>query len=50
MTLNSDSFQGVNYLTLTTVSDIDGHVMSTKNAKYSLYGDKISGQNVLVEE
>lgn len=48
--LEGDTFTGYNYLKLNTVSEIDGHIMSTQTAKYSLYGDKISGYNVLIEE
>ncbi len=48
--LDGDSFNGFNYLVLKTVSDVDGRIMDTQTAKYSLYGDKISGYNVLVED
>lgn len=48
--LEGDTFKGYNYLKLNTVSEIDGRIMGTQTAKYSLYGDKISGYNVLIEE
>lgn len=48
--LDGDTFNGYNYLRLNTVSEIDGRIMDTQTAKYSLYGDKISGYNVLIEE
>ncbi len=48
--LDEDTFKGYNYLKLNTVSEIDGRIMSTQTAKYSLIGDKISGYNVLIEE
>lgn len=48
--LEGDSFRGYNYLKLNTVSEIDGRLMGTQTAKYSLYGEKISGYNVMIEE
>lgn len=48
--IDKNSFYGYNYLKLTTVSDIDGRILESKTAKYSLNGDKISGDNVFVEE
>lgn len=45
--LDEDSFKGYNYLKLTTVSEIDGRIMDSQTAKYSLIGDKIAGHNVL---
>lgn len=48
--LDGDSFNGYNYLRLNTVSEIDGRIMDLQTAKYSLYGDKISGYNALIEE
>lgn len=46
--LDGDSFRGYNYLKLNTVSEVDGRIMDTQTAKYSLYGDKISGYNVMI--
>jgi len=48
--LDDNQFKGYNYLKLSTVSEVDGHVMDVQTAKYSLIGDKISGYNVLQEE
>lgn len=48
--LDGDKFKGINYLKLTTVSEIDGRIMETQAANYSLNGDKVSGYNVLIEE
>lgn len=48
--LDGDFFNGYNYLRLNTVSEIDGRIMDSQTAKYSLYGDKISGYNALIEE
>ena len=48
--LDKNSFKGYNYIKLITISDVDGHILKTINAKYSLYGDKISGENVIIEE
>lgn len=48
--IDKNSFYGYNYLKLITVSDIDGRILESKEAKYSLNGDKISGDNVFVEE
>ena len=46
LVLGKDSFQGVNNLKLDTVSELDGHVMKTQWATYSLVGEKISGETV----
>lgn len=48
--LKKNTFTGVNYLNLVTVSVLDGRVIETKSATYSLFGDKISGNNVIIEE
>lgn len=48
--LEGDRFKGYNYLKLNTLSEIDGRIMGTQTAKYSLIGDKISGYNVMIEE
>ena len=50
LTLDKATFTGFNYLKLVTISDIDGRILNTITAKYSLYGDKISGDNVIIEE
>lgn len=45
--LDGDKFKGVNYLTLTTVSEIDGRIMDSQTAQYTLYGDRVAGYNAL---
>lgn len=45
--LDGEKFKGINYLKLTTVSEIDGRIMETQTAKYSLIGDKVAGYNAL---
>ncbi len=44
--LQKDQFKGVNNLKLDTVSEIDGHVLKTEWATYSLLGEKISGESL----
>jgi len=44
--LGKDSFKGVNTLKLDTISEVDGHVMKTEWATYSLLGEKISGETI----
>lgn len=46
LVLGKDSFKGVNNLKLDTISDVDGHVLKTEWAVYSLNGEKISGESV----
>lgn len=46
MNLGKDSFTGLNDLKLDTISEIDGRVMKTEWASYSLKGEKISGDSV----
>ena len=48
--LDDVNFRGQNYLKLDTKSEIDGHIMKSQKAKYSLYGEKLSGYNVFSEE
>jgi len=50
LNLNKNTFSGYNYLKLDTISEIDGRILNTKTAKYSLYGEKVSGYNVIIEE
>lgn len=45
--LDGDKFKGVNYLKLTTISEIDGRIMDTQTAEYSLMGDRVAGYNAL---
>ncbi|MBQ8458930.1 hypothetical protein IJ541_02375 [bacterium] len=41
-----DSFTGYDTLKLETISDIDGSVVKTETAKYSIKGERIAGQSV----
>lgn len=44
--LGKESFTGVNYLKLDTISDIDGSVLKSESATYALTGEKISGASI----
>ncbi len=44
--IKGDTFTGSNTLSLKTLSDVDGSVIKTETAKYSLTGERISGQSV----
>lgn len=46
LVLEKDQFKGVNNLKLDTISEIDGHVLKTEWATYSLLGEKISGETI----
>ena len=48
--LNGNKFSGTNDLTLEMYSLIDGHLMSTKKARYLITGEKISGESIIQEE
>lgn len=45
--LSGDSFTGVDYLRLDTYSGVNGKIIKTETAKYSLKGEKIAGQSVI---
>ena len=45
--LDKNNFKGINTLALETLSDIDGHVIKTENAKYIITGEKIAGENAI---
>ena len=45
--LSGNSFSGINYLTLESYSLVDNHLMKTEHAKYTIKGEKISGESVL---
>ncbi len=47
ITINGESFTGVDELKLDTVSDVDGKIIKSERAKYSIKGEKIAGQSVL---
>ena len=46
LNLSKETFSGVNELKLDTISEIDGHVIKTEWAQYSLKGEKISGETI----
>lgn len=46
LTLGQDTFTGVNYLKLDTISEEDGHVIKSEIATYKLEGEKISGAGI----
>jgi len=46
LVLGKDSFKGINNLRLETISEVDGHIMKTEWATYSLLGEKISGETI----
>lgn len=46
LTLEKDTFTGVNNLKLDTISEADGHVLKTEWATYNLKGEKISGESI----
>ena len=47
--LKGNKFTGLNDLKLEMFSLIDGHLMSTKKARYLIKGEKFSGDTVLAE-
>lgn len=47
LVLGKDTFKGINNIKLDTISEIDGRVIRTEWATYSLTGEKISGANVV---
>ncbi len=47
ITISGDSFKGTNTLSLVTYSSANEAVLNAKNAEYELYGEKISGSDVL---
>lgn len=46
MKLNKDSFTGYNDLKMDTISEVDGTVLKTQWATYSIQGEKISGSSI----
>lgn len=50
LNINNDTFEGVNYITVKTYSTSGKDLEKVETAKYSLYGEKISGFNVLLGE
>lgn len=45
--LTGNTFSGINDLTLESYSLVDNHLMKTEHAKYSIKGEKISGESIL---
>ena len=48
--LERNSFTGINTLQLESYSLVDKHLMKTETATYKISGEKISGDNVLLED
>lgn len=46
LVLGKDKFKGVNNLKIDTISEVDGKVLKTEWATYSLSGEKISGETI----
>jgi hypothetical protein len=46
ITIEENYFGGVNRLILETVSDVDGKVLKTETAQYSITGERIGGQKI----
>ena len=45
--LDETSFKGINTLTLESFSYVDNHLMKTEYARYTISGEKISGESIL---
>lgn len=45
--LDKNNFEGINTLVLETLSNVDGSVIKTENARYLIKGEKIAGDNVI---
>ena len=45
--LSDNKFSGINDLTLESYSLVDNHLMKTEHAKYTIKGEKISGESIL---
>ena len=48
--LEENSFSGINTLKLESFSLVDKHLMKTETATYRISGEKISGENVLIND
>lgn len=44
--LGNDTFEGVDTIQLETYSNVDGKIIKTETAKYSVKGEKIAGQSI----
>lgn len=49
LNLDKETFVGVNNVKLDTISEVDGHVIKSKWAVFSLKGEKISGDSIQKE-
>ena len=47
--LSDNTFTGINTLSLESFSLVDNHLMKTETARYTISGEKISGESVLKE-
>ena len=47
ITLDNDTFTGVDTLRLDTVSEIDGSIRKSCNAQYKITGERIAGQSII---
>ncbi|MBE7712566.1 MAG: hypothetical protein E7Z87_02345 [Cyanobacteria bacterium SIG26] len=45
--ITAENFEGYDELRLDTISDVNGKIIKTETAKYSVLGEKISGNSVL---
>lgn len=45
--IDKNKFEGINTLVLETLSNVDGHVIKTENARYLIKGEKIAGESVI---
>ncbi|MCM1338154.1 MAG: hypothetical protein NC191_00605 [Muribaculaceae bacterium] len=47
ITISSESFEGTNKLKLDTISEVNGNIIKTETATYSLKGERIAGESIL---
>ena len=45
--IDKNNFEGINTLVLETLSNVDGHVIKTENARYLIKGEKVAGENAI---
>ena len=45
--IDKSTFEGINTLVLETLSNVDGHVIKTENARYLIKGEKVAGENAI---
>jgi hypothetical protein len=46
ISIQGDSFTGIDTLRLDTISDVDGSIRKSVTAKYSIKGERLSGQSI----